>query len=142
MTKYGGFIPTQEDENITEIVTAQYCNFKFLVAGKIKAGMLQTFDIIMASYALNDEQFSKLSIMMDICATFQASSANCERGFSLMNNMKTKARNRIRVDHLDKLMQIKSYLSSGKEVSLDDAYSRWVSHRDRREKSNTETTSS
>jgi len=53
-----------------------------------------------------------------------------------------KARNRIGVDHLDQLMRIKSYLSSGKEVSLDDTYSHWFSHRDRREKSNAETPSS
>lgn len=30
---------------------------------------------------------------MDICATFQASSADCGRGFSLMNRTKTASRN-------------------------------------------------
>jgi len=89
----------------------------------------------MANYALKDEQFGKLSILLDICATFQASSADCERGFSLMNNIKTRARNRMGVDHLDQVMRIKSYLSSGKEVNLDAAYSRWVSHKNRREMS-------
>ena len=85
-------------------------------------------------------QFSKLSILVDICATFQASSADCERGFSLMNNIKTKGRNRLGAEHLDQLMRIKSHLAYGKEVNLDAVYSRWISHKDRREKTHTETT--
>jgi len=34
-------------------------------------------------------------MLVDICCTFQASSADCERGFSLMNNIKVKSRNRL-----------------------------------------------
>uniref|UniRef100_A0A674N5D1 Centrosomal protein 41 n=1 Tax=Takifugu rubripes TaxID=31033 RepID=A0A674N5D1_TAKRU len=34
---------------------------------------------------------------------FQASSADCERGFSLMNHIKTASRNRLEVTHLDQL---------------------------------------
>ena len=43
---------------------------------------------------MNDEQFNLLSLLVDICCTFQASSADCERG-SLMNNIKVKSRNRL-----------------------------------------------
>ena len=50
---------------------------------------------------------------MDIGATFLASSADCERGFSLMNNLKTKQRNRLQLEHLEMLMRIKSYLLDG-----------------------------
>jgi hypothetical protein len=38
--KYAGFIPKQE-ENISQTVSAQYCDFKFLVAGKIKASLYE-----------------------------------------------------------------------------------------------------
>ena len=41
-----------------------------------------------AEIIVNDEQFNLLSNLVDICCTFQASSGDCERGFSLMNNIK------------------------------------------------------
>jgi len=41
--------------------------------------------------------------------------------FSLMNNVNTKARNMMGMNHLDQVMQIKCYLSSGKEAKLDAA---------------------
>jgi len=49
-----------------------------------------------------------LSGLLDICGTFQASGAECERGFSLINAIKTKSRNRLEADHLDMLMRIKA----------------------------------
>ena len=48
-----------------------------------------------ADIAINDEQFNLLSMLFDICSTFQASSADCKRGFSLMNNIKVKSRCRL-----------------------------------------------
>lgn len=50
---------------------------------------------------------------MDICATFQAFSADCEQGFSLMDHLKTASRNRTEVAHLDQLMRIKSKQEAG-----------------------------
>ena len=72
---------------------------------------------------------------MDICDTFQASSADCERGFSLMNRIKTKSRNRLEVTHLDHLMRIKSRQEEdGAAISVDKVYNHWRSEKDRREK--------
>ena len=58
----------------------------------------------MVAYALQSEQFQDLSKLMDIGGTFLASSVDCERGFSLMNNIKNKHRNRLEEFHLDMLM--------------------------------------
>ena len=82
---------------------------------------------------LSEEKFSKLATLFDICGTFQASSADAERGFSLMNNIKTKSRNRLEVDHLDKLMRIKFYLTSGETVNLDSVYKFWKDTKNRRQ---------
>ena len=71
---------------------------------------------------------------MDICATFQASTADCERGFSLMNHIKTESRNRLEVAHLDQLMRIKSKLEADEAINLDKVYNHWRSEKDRREK--------
>ena len=62
---------------------------------------------------MKDEGMKELSILLDICGTFQASNANCEFGFSLMDSIKTKSRNRLQLNHLDNLMCIKFPLSSG-----------------------------
>lgn len=52
------------------------------------------------------EELRAVSQLVDICGTFQASSA--ERGFCLINRIKTTSRNRLEASHLDQLMQIKS----------------------------------
>ena len=102
----------------------------------MKTGSIQTFtDVI--SFVLKDKDMKEVSILLDICGTFQASSADCKRGFSLMNSLKTKSRNRLEVNHLDNLMRIKFYLSSENTIDLDAVYKRWTTHKDRREILNT-----
>jgi hypothetical protein len=74
-----------------------------VAAEKFKTGSIQIFSNLV-NYALKDDQFQEISILLDIFGTFQASSADCKRGFSLMNLIKSKYRNRLEVDHLDNLM--------------------------------------
>ena len=74
-----------------------------------------------AEITVNDEQFNLLSNLVDICCTFQTSSADCERGFSLMNNIKVKSRHRLGNTHLDHIMRIKLYLNAGRTVDLHKA---------------------
>lgn len=62
----------------------------------------------MVAATLRCEELKEISQLVVICATFQASSADCERGFSLMNHIKIASRNRLEVAHLDQLMRIKS----------------------------------
>ena len=100
---------------------------------KIKTGLLPTVGDVV-NYALTEEQFALLARLLDICGTFQASSADCERGFSLMNAIKTKSRNRLEGKHLDMLMRIKSYTSSGRTVNLDEVYQLWAAKKDKRDK--------
>ena len=87
-----------------------------------------------ADITINDEQFNLLSMLVDICCTFQASSADCERGFSLVNNIKVKSRNRLGNTHLDHLMRIKLYLNAGRTVDSRKAYTMWKEQKARREK--------
>ena len=53
---------------------------------------------------INNEQFNLLSMLVDICCIFQASSADCKRGFSLMN------------------------LNASRTVDLHKAYTVWKDH--------------
>lgn len=94
-------------------------NYFFLIFSK--AGCIETFNDLII-YALKDENFKQLSVLYDICGTFQASSADYERGFSLMNAIKSKTRNKLNIEHLDNLMRIKSYILQEKKIDLDGVH--------------------
>ncbi|KAL3874691.1 hypothetical protein ACJMK2_037666 [Sinanodonta woodiana] len=129
--RFSRIIPNCQESVISKI-GEQYDDFKFLIAKKVKTGSIQIFTDVV-SCVMKNEDMKELSILLDICGTFQASSADCERGFSLMNSIKTKSRNRLQVNHLDNLMRIKFYLSSGSTIDLDAVYKHWTTHKDRRE---------
>lgn len=122
------------DKDTIENMHKQYCNLKFIVAEKVKTGSIQTFADLLTFAHSDPDQFDCISVLLDICGTFQASSAECERGFSLMNAIKSRSRNRMEVEHLECLLRIKSYISSGENVDLNVVYKYWVDRTDRREK--------
>ena len=112
----------------------EYADFKYIIKQKHKQGSIKTFSDMVAA-TLRCEELKEVSQLVDICDTFQASSADCERGFSLMNRIKTKSRNRLEVTHLDHLMRIKSRQEEdGAAISVDKVYNHWRSEKDRREK--------
>ncbi|CAM2113913.1 unnamed protein product [Caretta caretta] len=103
------------------VIVSQYNDFKFAVAERIKSQLVLSF-LDMVTFAHQNEQFQDLAKLMDIGGTFLASSADCERGFSLMNTLKNKLRNHLQVDHLDMLMCIKSYQLDGGLTDLGRVY--------------------
>ena len=112
--------------NVTNVslIIQQYNDFKFLMSEKLISGTISSLSQI-ADITINNEQFNLLSMLVDICCTFQVSSAECKRGFSLMNNIKVKSRKRLENTHLDHLMRIKLYLNVGSTVDLHKAYTMW-----------------
>lgn len=71
---------------------------------KQKPSSISTFSDMVAA-ALRCEELKEISQLVDICATFQASSADCEGSFSLMNHIKTASRNCLEVAHEVKARQ-------------------------------------
>ena len=69
-------------------------------------------------------------MLIDICCTFQASRADCEQGFSFMNNIKVKSCNRLYNTYLDHFMRIKCYLNAGKTIDLHKAHTIWKKSKD------------
>ncbi|KAL3861330.1 hypothetical protein ACJMK2_007366 [Sinanodonta woodiana] len=102
---FSSIIPNYQESVISKI-GEQHDDFKFLIAEKVKTGSIQTFTDVV-SCVLKNKDMKELSSLLDICGTFQASSVDCKRGFSLMKSIKTKSRNRLQVNHLDNLMRIK-----------------------------------
>ncbi|CAM2116489.1 unnamed protein product [Caretta caretta] len=115
------------------VIISQYNDFKFAVAERIKSHLVLSF-LDMVTFAHQNEQCQDLAKLMDIGGTFLASSADCERGFSLMNLLKNKLWNRLQVDPLDMLMCIKSNQLDGGLIDLDRVYIEWAMEKDRREK--------
>ena len=75
----------------------------------------------LAGICFRHEKFSTILYLLQICSSFQASSAGCKRGFSLMNRIKTKNRCRLEPHHLDQLMIIKSVLTATSETTKDNS---------------------
>lgn len=89
MLKIQGFPWAQQINSLVQ----QFHEYKFIEAEKIKSKLVSNYpDMIV--YTLHREQFQDLSKLMDIGGTFLAASFDCERGFSLMNILKTKLQNR------------------------------------------------
>ena len=115
------------------IIIDQYTDFKYAITEKNKAGVVSTFaDLI--NFTFQHEQFRELAKLVDIGGTFLASSVEWKRGFSLMNSIKTKLRNRLGERHLDMTMRVKSYQRDGCVIDKVKVYEEWVSKKDRREK--------
>jgi hypothetical protein len=87
ITRYYDIIPNFEESLTTKL--REYCDLKLVIAEIFKTGSIQTF-IELWNCALKDDQFQEVSILMDICGTFQS---DRERGFSPMNLIKYKSRN-------------------------------------------------
>ena len=129
--KYQAILRPQSVDDIG----SEYADLKYIVRHKLKQGTISAFSD-MAAATLKCEELKDVSQLVDICGTFQASSADCERGFSLMNRIKTSSRNRLQVEHLDPLMRIKSRLQAegaSATTDLDKVYNQWRTEKDRRE---------
>ena len=95
--KYHNFLANAAD------ITNQFNDFKFSVQERIKSKLISNF-VQLVVFALQNEQFFDLAKLLDIGGTFLASSADCERGFSPMNQIENKLRNRLGEYHLDMLI--------------------------------------
>ncbi|XP_078483234.1 E3 SUMO-protein ligase KIAA1586-like [Ciona intestinalis] len=115
-------------------ILEQFQNFKCIIMEKKDSKVINCFQDMVSFGLQSSDKFGTISNLLDICGTFQASSADCERGFSLMNSIKIKSRNRLQETHLDMLMRIKFFLLDGRSVDLNAVHKEWKNFKDRREK--------
>ena len=97
-----------------------YNDFKFLAKETFKAGGIVGLSDL-AGICFRHEKFSIILCLLQICSSFQASSADCERGFSTMSRIKTKNRCRLEPYHLEQLMMVKSVLTTTSKTTQDDS---------------------
>jgi hypothetical protein len=83
---------------------SEYKDFKYYVSNNFTGLAQESFvKLLMRDFS---RIFPNLINLMYILLTIPVSTVDCERGFSRMNLIKTKLRNRLRADHLDQLMRI------------------------------------
>ena len=92
----------------------------------MKTGSFKTFRDTL-NFVLTNSDFSNISVLYNIMGTFQASSADCERGFYIMNTIKTKYRNKLEIDHLGDLLRIKLHLVTGAMIDTNQIFKVWSS---------------
>ena len=107
--------PGNERDNLNA-----YDDFKFLAKETFKAGGIVSLSNL-AGICFRHEKFFTILCLHQICSSFQAFSADCERGFSIMNRIKTKNRCWVEPYHLDQLMMVKSVLTTTSETTEDDS---------------------
>lgn len=95
-------------------------------------GVLNTFSD-MVTMTLKCKELEDVAKLVDICGTFQASIADIERRFCLMNRIKTKSRNCLQVKNLDQLIRIKSTIQEEGVINLDRVYNHRKSGKNRRQ---------
>ena len=92
-------------------------------------------DQVMATLS-GDPSFSSLyptlSLLASITLTLPLSTADCERGFSTMNRIKTDSRNRLKTITLDMLIRLSTEGPSLDSFHFDAALSMWAQKTNRR----------
>ena len=76
--------------------------------------------------------YPTLSKLASIILTLPISTANCERGFSTMNRIKTDPRNRLKTFTLDMLIRLSSEGPSLETFDFDAAVNVWAQKNKRR----------
>lgn len=71
-------------------------------------------------------------ILANLCLIMPYQTADCERGFSCQNGIKTSRRNRMKQEHLNTLMTIKCEGGNVEEFDFSDAIKIWKQKKQRR----------
>ena len=107
-----------------DAVKREYDDFKRMVKEKVEQGTISSFSDVVAA-TLGCQELSEVAQLVDICGTFQGTTAACDRGFELMNEIKNTSETSIKVEHLEQLIRIKS-----RHGDLDTVYNHWRSEKD------------
>ena len=78
------------------------------------------------------ESFPKVAKLISIAVMIPVSTADCERGFSAMNSIKTELRNRMKAATLDRLVRIAIDGPQRKDFDFVTAAKSWIAIRNRR----------
>lgn len=100
-------------------------NFKRDVIGLQRTDDASSWFSVLQAAVADSDLYPNISIIAKVILCFDASNAEVERGFSLYNRLKTKIRNRLSVNELDRRIRLCINAASWKSFQYDAAFQRW-----------------
>ncbi|XP_071166178.1 zinc finger protein 862-like [Mytilus edulis] len=107
-----------------ETVFQEFNSFKMVIHKNKDKTTQFILQILMTKYR---QLYPNLARLAEICMLIPASTADCERGFSVLNRVKTRARNRLSQKVLNNLMMVSTQGPEGKDFNFNRAAELWAS---------------
>uniref|UniRef100_A0A4W3K064 Uncharacterized LOC103176722 n=1 Tax=Callorhinchus milii TaxID=7868 RepID=A0A4W3K064_CALMI len=106
-------------------LVAEWDQMKYLIATR-KGESLDEVCIDLAHSDMWRKEYPNFSILSEVCVVMSASTIEPERGFSSVNLIKNKYRNRLTSDQLDQLLRLCLEKPEEAQDYLDAAYAAWL----------------
>lgn len=115
-----------------EILLQEWSCFKHLLIAEFKEVSTRDVMSTLSANTTFSSLYPTLSKLASIALVVPVSTADCERGFSTMNRIKTDPRNRLKTDTLDKLIRLSSEGPELDQFNFERAATLWASRSNRR----------
>ncbi|XP_060691791.1 uncharacterized protein LOC132822428 isoform X2 [Hemiscyllium ocellatum] len=106
-------------------LVAEWDQMKYLIASR-KGESLDEVCIDLAHSDMWRKEYPNFSILSEVCVVMSASTAEPDTGFTSVNLIKNKYRNRLTSDQLDQLLRLCLEKPEDRQDYLDAAYAAWL----------------
>ena len=106
--------------------------FKHILLNQFSGKLAHDVMEVLSSDPSFSSLYPYLSNIASIALTLPISTADCERGFSTMNRIKTDQRNRLKTSTLDKLIRLSTEGASIDKFNYEAAITVWAERSSRR----------
>lgn len=117
---------------VKDTLLQEWACFKHLLVAEFKEMSIRDIMSTLSANATISSLYPTLSKLASIALIVPVSTADCERGFSTMNRIKTDSRNRLKTGTLDKLIRLSSEGPELDRFDFERAASIWASKSNRR----------
>lgn len=119
---YGGLLTEEEKENASD----QWLSLKNHISQNLKRPVLPTYESVLGLDEDDQSAFSAMLPLVNIMLTISPSTAECERGFSAMNALKSQYRTSLKQESLSNLMRIKVDGPPVKDFNPNESVVTWL----------------
>ena len=115
-----------------DILLQEWSCFKHLLIAEFKEVSTRDIMSTLSANTTFSSLYPTLSKLASIALIVPVSTADCERGFSTMNRIKTDPRNRLKTETVDKLIRLSSEGPELDQFNFETAAMLWASRSNRR----------
>ena len=117
---------------VNETLFQEWSCFKHLLLAEFKEMSIEETMSTLSAHSSFSSLYPTLSKLASIALIIPVSTADCERGFSTINRIKTDSRNRLKTETLDKLIRLSVEGPELDQFDFEQAASLWASKSKRR----------